>query len=42
MALGGYKGIHSFFIIDVLSTKMDIPTDNWLLASSWLEISSKI
>jgi hypothetical protein len=42
MALGGYKGIHTLFIVDALSTKTDIPTDNWLLTSSWLVISSKI
>jgi hypothetical protein len=35
----GLQGIHTFFIIDVLSTKTAILVDNWLLASSWLVIS---
>jgi hypothetical protein len=38
----GIQGIHNFFIVDVLSTKAVIPLDNWLLASSWLVISSII
>jgi hypothetical protein len=38
----GLQGIHTFFIVDVLSTKAFIPLDNWLLASSWLVIKSII
>jgi hypothetical protein len=38
----GLQGIHTFFIVDVLSTKPVILVDNWLLASSWLVISSII
>jgi hypothetical protein len=38
----GLQGMHTFFIVDVLSTKTAILVDNWLLASSWLVISSII
>jgi hypothetical protein len=29
-------------MVDVLSTKAEIPLDSWLLASSWLVMSSTI
>jgi hypothetical protein len=38
----GLPGIHTFFIIDILSTKAFILLDNWLLVFSWLVINSII
>jgi hypothetical protein len=38
----GLLGIHTFFMVDVFSTKAEIPLGSWLLASSWLVISSTI